>query len=201
MTTVMRRLTLALLLVLGLAACAAEPVSAPPAAIEAARYQHPGPTTLTLFTGIKSSSGSSSHSALMVSGSERVIFDPAGTFKHETVVEHNDVIHGATPELVWTYLNYHVRPAFSMYRQDIVVSPEVAEAALRAVRSYGAVPKAHCSQAVTDILEDLPGFEGFPRNWYPTKTRKAFARYAGVSERFYVHDPNAANSIMLAQPR
>lgn len=194
----MRRLTLALLLLLGLAACGAEPISAPPGAIEAARYHHEGPTTLTLFTGINARTGASAHSALMVNASERVIFDPAGTFAHETIVEDNDVLYGATPTLVNAYLNYHVREAFSMYRQDIVVSPEVAEMALRAVQDYGAVAKAHCSISVTEILAGLPGFEDMPSNWYPTKTRINFARYPGVTERFYVNDPAVENGFKQA---
>ena len=48
-------------------------------------YSDPGPSTLTLYTMINTRTGSGAHTSLMISGSERVIFDPAGSFRADVV--------------------------------------------------------------------------------------------------------------------
>jgi hypothetical protein len=97
---------------LALGACAAEPVWAPDDLVQRNIYRHPGPNMLTLFTVLNVGSDNGAHSGLMVSGSQRVIFDPAGTFKHPTIPERNDVIFGATPGLVDLYIDYHTRETY-----------------------------------------------------------------------------------------
>jgi hypothetical protein len=175
------RLVLAALALALLVGCGgpAEPVWAPDAEVQ--RYRTPGtpPPSLTLFTVVSTENGSGGHTSLLVNGSERVLFDPAGTFRMPTAPERNDVIHGFTPRVETVYIDYHARETFDLVRQDIVVSPQVAEMALRKVQSYGAVPKAQCSLAVSQILRGLPGFEGFPIAYFPNSTRKAFERYGG----------------------
>jgi len=71
---------LALIATLAVAACStAEPTWAPDAALASAHYVAPGPKTITLFTVVSTRSGSGAHSGLLINGSERVMFDPAGT--------------------------------------------------------------------------------------------------------------------------
>ena len=65
-----------------LAACGAEPKWAPQEQVDAVRFVEAGPTYITLYTVVNKSTGSGAHSAILVSGSERVIFDPAGTWYH-----------------------------------------------------------------------------------------------------------------------
>ncbi len=74
----MRRAFLAILAVLSLAGCAADPVWAPEEAVRAVQYRHPGPPRLTLFTMISNDTGSGGHTSLMINASQRVIFDPLG---------------------------------------------------------------------------------------------------------------------------
>ncbi len=186
-------------MLLGLAACAAEPVWAPEAQVQAAKYRHEGPTTLSLITVVNNKTGSGAHSGLMISASERVIFDPAGTFKHASIPERNDVIFGINPNVLNTYINYHTRKSFDTYVQTIEVSPEVAERALQAVKAYGAVPKAQCSRSLTAVLSSLPGFEDFPQSWFPNATRRNFAKLPGVTERHYVDDDSDDNKYILRQ--
>jgi len=196
----LKRTFLGLVMLLGLAACAAEPVWAPEAQVQAAKYRHEGPPTLSLITVVNNKTGSGAHSGLMVSGSQRVIFDPAGTFKHASIPERNDVIFGVNRNVYSTYINYHTRKSFDTYVQTIKVSPEVAERALRAVQAYGAVPKAQCSRSLTSILAGLPGFEGFPQSWFPNATRKNFAKLPGVTEQHFVDDDSDDNKYLLLQP-
>ena len=75
----MKRLLLILVMPLFLAACAGEAVWAPEEEVQQSIYRHDGPPSITVFTVISNQNGSGGHSALLINGSQRVIFDPAGT--------------------------------------------------------------------------------------------------------------------------
>ncbi|WP_179378672.1 hypothetical protein [Jannaschia marina] len=174
----LRALALAALLPV-LAACGADNVYAPLEEVERRAYRAEGPTTLTLFTAINNRSGAGGHSALMVSGSQRVIFDPAGTWHHPTAPERGDVIFGITPTMLEFYVDYHARPTYHMVSQEITVSPEVAERALQLVQAHGPANKATCGQSVSGILQEL-GFNQVNRRWYPDRLMNDFAAVPGV---------------------
>ncbi len=195
----MRRIFLSLFLLLGLAACAAEPVWAPDEEVARAHFTASGPPTITLFTMVNTRSGNGGHAALLVSGSERLLFDPAGSFKHPRLPERNDVIYGMTDAAVDFYIDYHSRETWRVYKQDIVVSPEVAEMALRAIRNYGAVPKAFCTNAITTVLKDLPGFESIRVTMFPTVAQAAFAKLPGITLTEYQDDDPDNNGYLLAR--
>lgn len=195
----MRRIFLAFLLPLALAACGAEPSWAPDAEVKRALYRDAGPPTLTLFTVVSNQNGSGGHSALMVSGSQRAIFDPAGTFKHPALPERNDVIFGMSDKAVQFYKEYHARVTWRVVSQEVPVSPEVAEMALRRIQTYGAVPKAFCAQATSEILSDLPGFETVPRGFSPLAVMRAFDRMPGVRKDVF-RDESPANNDFIKAP-
>ena len=109
----MRSLFLAFCAALTLAGCAAESVWAPDEAVTRAAYRHDGPPRLTLFTMINNSTGGGAHTALMINGSQRVIFDPAGSFnKLGSLPERNDLLYGITPAVEDVYTRYHARETF-----------------------------------------------------------------------------------------
>lgn len=194
----MVRLFAVLSLIVALAGCGgADNIWASDQAVSEAAYRHDGPPTLTLFTVISKASGSGAHSALMINGSQRVIFDPAGTFNHPNLPERHDVIYGMTNRAVDFYIDYHARVTYDVVRQDIVVSPQVAEMAKRAAEQYGAVPKAHCGQSVSAILRSLPGFESVPQSYYPKKIMDAFEELPGVrTKTFSDNDPHKGGKIV-----
>ena len=68
---------LLLALLLPLAACGAKSIIAPEAEVQRAIYRDDSPPSLTLYTMINNRNGEGGHSALMVNGSQRVLFDPA----------------------------------------------------------------------------------------------------------------------------
>ena len=76
----MRRLLIALLLPLALAACGAEKTWAPDVDVQRAIYHNDAPPSITVITVVSNSNGSGGHSALLINGSQRLIFDPAGTW-------------------------------------------------------------------------------------------------------------------------
>lgn len=194
----MRKALFCLLLPLALAACGAEPVWAPDEAVARARYVSNEPASLTLYTVVSKRNGTGGHSALMINASQRVLFDPAGSFKASSVPERNDVLYGITERMRKIYIDYHARDTYDVLAQTILVSPAVAEQALREAQSYGAVNKAFCSNSISDILKDLPGFENTPRTFSPIRISKAFAAHPGVMTRLYRDgDPDIQTGIVM----
>ncbi len=186
------RTVLALCALVLLAACGgpAEPVWAPDAEVQRRIYSNGDPPSLTLYTVISTETGAGGHTALMVNGSQRLIFDPAGTFHHPAAPERNDVLFGFTDTIEKVYIDYHARETFDVVKQDLDVPPDVAEAALREVQSYGAVPKAQCALAVTRVLRRLPGFEHFGVTFFPKSAMKAFAA-RGAGDGITITDDDA----------
>jgi hypothetical protein len=196
----MLRLVLSLVALLGLAACGAEPKWAPQEQVDAARFVAGAPTYVTLYTVVNKSSGSGAHSAILVNGSERVMFDPAGTWMHPRLPERNDVHFGMTDKAIAFYIDYHARKTYDVIEQKVFVSPEVAELVLQRVKDYGAVPKAMCTQATSTVLRGVPGFESLPSTWYPKKLSTAFGELPGVSTRKITDDDDDSNhGVLLVQ--
>ena len=196
----MRRLVFSLCALLALAACAAEPIWAPDDAVARARYSDPGPASLTLFTVVSNRSGDGGHTSLMVNGTQRIIFDPAGTWESSYAPERNDVHFGMTPAVLDNYVDYHTRITWHTIEQTVVVSPDVAAQAALLVERYGAVEKAMCAESVSSILVRLPGFEQLPRTWFPVTLSKAFAGLPGVKTRVYYDTDPDINTPKLDQP-
>lgn len=185
-----------------LTACgAAEPKWAPDTEVARSHYVHGAPYQLTLFTVINNRHGGGGHSALMVNApSERLIFDPAGTFYHPHLPERNDVHFGMSDPAVAFYIDYHARVSWHVVEQTIDVSPEVATLALAKVQAYGAVPKAMCASSVSEILSGLPGFEDAPRTMSPKKLMYWFAEQPGVTEQKHYDDSPDDNGQLVQAP-
>lgn len=198
----MRYLFLCLAAGLAIAGCggSAEPKWAPDEAVAAARYVHQGPPSITLFTVLATRDGSGAHAGLMINGSERVLFDPAGTWQHPRLPERNDVHFGITPKMVDFYIDYHARETFDVVEQTLVVSPETAALVMARAKAYGAVPKAQCTLAISTILRDVPGFGHLPRTWYPKVLMNEFGAMPGVQTR-RITDDDADNNhgVLLVQ--
>lgn len=173
---------------LALASCGAEPVWAPDARVDAVRYRHPGPAEISLYTVFNAGSDNGAHTGLLINASERVLFDPAGSFKHPKVVERNDVIYGVTDSLWSVYIDYHTRLRFYSRTQTLTVPDETAAFLLQAVVSNGAVAKANCTRATSTILSKAPGFSQIKTVWYPNKLYDQFAKIPGVQTREFTED-------------
>jgi len=193
----MRRLLIALALPLFLANCA-EPVWAPDEAVARARYVSDEPPSITLFTVVRKLGKEGAHSGLMINGSQRIMFDPAGTWTHPTVPERNDVHFGITPRMKQFYIDYHARETYDVYEQTVIVSPEVAELAIRRVQENGAVGKALCSNAISGVLRDIPGFESVGSSFFPKRIMNAFGELPGVTTVVHGDTDSDNNKALLA---
>ena len=196
----MKRLFFALFAPLFLSACGAEPIWAPDEAVAEARYEHVGPTSVTLYTVLSTRSGTGAHAGLLINGSERVLFDPAGTWRHAKLPERNDVHFGITPKMVDFYIDYHARETYDVVEQTIMVSPEVADLIMARAKAYGAVPKANCTIAISRVLDGVPGFESLPMTWFPKRMMEGFADLQGVQTRRVTDDDADENhGVLLVQ--
>lgn len=196
-----RNLMLVLAL-LGLAACggAAEPKWAPEEQVQAARYVHPGPSTITLYTVLSNRNDSGAHSGLLINGTERVIFDPAGTWHHPRLPERNDIHFGMTDRMVAFYIDYHARETFRVMEQTIEVPQSVASLVMQRAKAYGAVPKAHCANAISSVLSGVPGFENVSNTFFPNKLAQSFGKLPGVKTRMITDDDADDNhGVLLVQ--
>lgn len=194
------RLLSGLVIALGLAACGADSKWAPQEQVDAVRFVSEEPPSITLYTVVNTRTGSGAHSAILVNASERVIFDPAGTWYHPKLPERNDVHFGMTDKAVAFYLDYHTRITYDTIEQTIYVSPEVAELVMERVKAYGAVAKAMCTNANSAILRGVPGFESLPQTFYPKKLSAAFGRLPGVTTRVITDDDADDNhGVLLVQ--
>jgi hypothetical protein len=196
----MLRPVLALVALLALAGCGAEPVWAPESAVTQARYVHPGPSTVTLYTVLNNRSNEGAHSGLMINGSERIMFDPAGSWYHSSLPERNDVHFGVTPRMEAFYLDYHARETFRVLVQTVEVTPEQADLMIARAKAYGAVPKASCTRSIASVMRGVPGFESLPQTWFPKTLSNAFAELPGVSSEIVTDDDADKNhGVLLIQ--
>lgn len=183
----MLRAFLAMLARTGLVACGADQTFAPQPEVDAARFVAGPPTYITLYTVINDRNGSGAHSGLLINGSERILFDPAGTWYHPAVPIQHDVHYGMNDAMVAFYLDYHARDnateKFHVVERTVLVSPQVAEIALQKVKAYGSVSKAMCANSIGSILRSVPGFESLPASWFPIGLGEAFGELPGVTTR------------------
>nr|WP_254656453.1 hypothetical protein [Roseovarius sp. 217] len=164
-----------------------------------AAYRHDGPPSLTVYTMINNNNGSGAHTSLMINGSQRVIFDPAGSFnKGKHLPERNDVLFGITPAVEDVYTRYHARKTYRVQIQRLDVSPQLAERAMQLVKAAGPVPQAQCSLATSQILAEL--FAGqVSSSWLPRKTADEFAKVPGVTgETLYEYDDDDNSNVLAA---
>lgn len=196
----MKWIGLGLLLTFLLAGCGAEPIWAPDEAVQRARYVSGEPPSITLYTVVRKTTGSGEHAGLLIDGSQRVMFDPAGTWRHPAVPERNDVHYGITEQMRKFYIDYHARETYDVIVQKIPVSREVADMAIRRAEAYGAVNKGFCAIGVGDVLRGLPGFEDIPRTFFPNRIAKVIDGKPGVTRRVYEDgDPDNNSGVILVQ--
>ncbi len=183
------RLLYAFAALLVLTGCVAQLPWAPDERVAAAAYHHPGKRSIALITVASNNSNSMGHSALLINASQRVIYDPEGTWYHRDVPERADLLYGITPTMLQYYIDYHAREDFHVIVQTLEVSPEVAERVMQNAIATGASMSGMCANNTSKLLSQTPGLEGFPSGIWPKKAVEAFAKVPGVkTERIYQTD-------------
>jgi hypothetical protein len=173
-------------------ACSAPQTSSTPTMIASKRFVGSGPRMLTLYTMRNVSTGSGAHSSVLIDApSQRIIFDPAGSFRHSTIPERNDVLFGVTPQVEAYYVSYHARETYYVLGQSIQVSDAVAEQAINLALDNGPVAQSFCTNATSRLLRRLPGLGAVPQTFFPNTLAKGFSRLPGVTTReWHENDPD-----------
>ena len=168
--------------------CAAPQPFASDDTIAAVSFRDEGPRELTLLTMINNRTGAGAHTSLLINASERVLFDPAGSFKATGVPERNDVLFGITPAVEKAYIGAHARETHRVRIQTISVSAQQAEMAYRLALANGPVAGAFCASATGALLRQIPGFENIRSTFYPVNLSDQFAQIPGVVTTEYRED-------------
>ncbi len=186
---------------LALAGCGttAEPIWAPEAEVQRAIYTHDGPPKVTLYTVINNGSEEGGHTAVMVNGAQRIMWDPAGTWWNPRSPERNDVHYGLTPRMEDIYVDYHARETWRVVIQEVQVSRATADGLIAAFQARGAVPKAQCSTSTTTILRQFPEFSSIRTTWFPKAVMRQFDALPGVRKTIVYDDDDDNNQPLLRQ--
>ncbi|MCA0953043.1 hypothetical protein LCM16_03035 [Mameliella alba] len=187
------------ILVAGCAGSMSGPDSSP-AEAAAAAYRHPGEPEIILYTMINNRTGAGAHSSMLINApSQRVIYDPAGSVRFSSVPEIGDVLYGITPQAKQFFESAHARSTYRMLALSRPVDGAVAELALKLVREKGPTGPALCSNAVSDVLGQLPGFEPLRGIWTPKKLANGFEKLPNVTRRVLREDDGDDKDAAIAQ--
>lgn len=195
----MRRVLYVVAALAALTGCASHQPYADDATVAAVSYRDSGPASITLLTMVNNRTGQGAHSSLLINASERILFDPAGSFYASTVPEQNDVLFGITPQIEQYYISAHARSTHHVVRQTIEVSPSQAETAYRLARGYGAVPGAFCTNATSGVLQQVPGFAFINTTLFPNNLMEQVAKIPGVESETFFEDDDGDLQARLAQ--
>ncbi len=174
-----------------LAACGDKGAWASDDVIQAARHVHGGQPELTLVTILSRDTHRGEHTGLFINGRERVIFDPAGSWRLPDQALRGDVVFGMTKGAGLSYYMTHVRETHYAVVQRVPVSEEVAEQALALALQNGSVSAGFCAASTSGVLRQLPGFETVRRTFFPQTLMRSFAEIPGVQTyELHHNDPD-----------
>ncbi len=181
------RAVAAIIMLAMLGACAEE-IGASPVEIARARYVSDEPPYIALVTTVARRNNRGAHTGLIINASERVLYDPAGTFHYIDLPERGDIHYGMTDRMVRYYKRYHARFSHFVHEQKVYVPMAVAELALARTQAEGAQPKMFCSNSTGEILHGVPGFEVMRASFFPETLRRDFAQVPGVIDSYWYED-------------
>lgn len=172
-------LGLAFLAVAVLAGCSGM-LSRQPSAEEVSRalYRHDGPPEVALITLRHAPTGEGWHSALLVNGAHRVLYNPAGgAFEG---VRRGDVVYGANAAVMEDFFDYYFGRDMYAVIQRLEITPAEAATLVARIEATQLQPIGLCTWATTGVLRSLPRFEHLPQGYFPVYLMRAFRRLEGV---------------------
>ena len=190
----------ALFAALVLAACGADNVYAPDDVVARARYVDTADQPyVTLFTVISNENDAGAHSGLLINGSQRVLYDPAGTWLSEQSPERHDVHYGVTDGVLRFYVDFHARVSFRVQEQTLPVTRETADRLIALVEANGAAKKGFCASELSHVLMQVPEFQDtIHATFWPKKLSADFGKLPGVSQTVvYDNDANDHRAMLL----
>ncbi len=171
-----------------LAACT-DATSARSEVIAASHYVSGEPPSLTVVNMRNVGSDASEHTGLLINGSEQVLFDAAGNYRHPRSPRAGDVHYGVTPTIFQSYKSFHARSDYYLTIQTLPLTLEQADALIARAKQQGPTRQMFCADGTSDVLQDIPGFSDMKRTMFPSVIERYFDNYPGVTKTtFYESD-------------
>ncbi|MXU66811.1 hypothetical protein [Oceanomicrobium pacificus] len=186
----MIRAIAAIVLLTLLGACA-DNTASPPEEIARAAYQSGEPPYIEVLSMVSEKTGQSDHTGVVVNApSQRVLYDPAGNFKHPSMPHKGDVFYGASDRMVDYYKRFHARFGFYVQSQKVYVSASEAEQFLREIESRPPTRNVFCGASTASVLRTAPSFSDYMSAWFlPETVRINVSRMPNVvTTDFYEND-------------
>ena len=179
------RLALLVAVMLGLAGCGggAKRAAAPDPVPARALQPNPGAAEVTLLTVVNNRSGAGDHAALLIAGTQRVIYDPAGSFDLPSVPRRHDVLYGISPTVEEVYLGYHARATHHVVAQTLPLEQAQADALIATAEAQSPATAGLCAVRASAVLRTLPELAGLSTSFFPRRLRESFADRPGVTRR------------------
>jgi hypothetical protein len=165
-----------------------------------AAYSNGKPPSVTLITVVRNDLNVGTHSALVVNGSERVLFDPAGSWKHPRSPERNDLRFGIDDRVLAHFLDYHTRRSHRTIVQEVAVPASVADAVTSSLAQAGPAAPGFCALTISRALRRVEGFGAIGATPFPSMLMRDFGRLSGARTRVFVDDDPADNRYLLRFP-
>ena len=143
-------------------------------------YRSDAPASATLVTVTAGEGGSGVHSALVINASERVIYDPAGTFSHPDTRRVGDVIYGVTDEVLDLFALHNADVWHVATLQTAPLPPRAAETLLERARDNGGALPGFCAISVSEVIDGVPPLAAVEGSMWPGDLREDFAKLPGV---------------------
>ena len=173
--------------------------------VNAAFYHHGGPPQIALLSMVSTGNDVSEHAGIMVNGSQRILYDPAGTYDSSQVPNwkafprRNDIHYGLTDRAFLQYKRFHARVGYYVHQQTVTVPLEVANRAIRLCEERGETKFLFCAQSASWVLKQLPGFTHIKSTFSPENLRRDFAKVAGVVDS-ELHESDAGKNYQVGDP-
>ena len=171
-----------------LAGCTGQAVWAPDDAVARARFHAPGPPLVTLYTCLNNDTRSGAHTGLLINATERVLFDPAGSFETPGMVERNDLLFGITDALEAEYTAFQASGGYHLIKLTCELSLQEAMLAHAAAAREGPVAQTQCTRGAAHVLKAVPRFSGLRTSLFPDNLMRQFAALPGVTAEFIYLD-------------
>lgn len=153
--------------------------------------------SVTLVTMLSEKTGRGEHSALLIDGSERVLYDPAGSFSLPRYShEHRDIHYGVSDQVMEIYNFYHARNTHFVEMLKLNISREMADLLIARANEIGPQPKMFCAQAVSRVLKPVGPFGDIPITFWPGPIHDAFERIPGVVKT-ELHDGDVGQNFIV----
>lgn len=184
-----RRLFLLGASALGLGACKRDYRRATLDEVRAAYYFTGKPPTIALLSMINERKNTSEHAGLLINGSQRVLYDPAGGFKARNVPRRGDINYGVSDAVLLAYSDFHYSFGNVIHVHELDVPLSSADTAIRSAETTGEARMLQCATHISTTLERVPGFEDVPFALSPDKLMRYFAARPGVRYRILDRNP------------